>query len=338
MSFREASQLPAAKCGDTAESSVAIATDPLAMERSAVKARRAACWICGSARIRRFKNVSPRRPLVPEDFLITDSDYGVTLGLVQCTECGFVFAEGEDLQHLVTLYEALEDPAYEDTQDARAHQMRWLLRRARRLHPGAKTVLDIGAGAGRLVAEARRAGYEAVGVEPIRALVESARRINHIDLLQGVYPHPQLEGTCFDLVFLVDVIEHVADPVELIKACRGALSPGGILIAVTPDIGSLTARVLGRRWWHFRLAHVGYFSTRSMLCMTQRCGLRVIHRCRPVWFFRAGYLADRLQRYVPIGWMNKLAGRMGFMRRILNMVVAVNPRDSMLVALCRVEE
>lgn len=293
------------------------------------------CWVCGSGRTYRFKKRSIDRPLVPEDLRITDSHYGATLALLRCADCGFIFSDQTDVGELVALYERLEDPAYEETQDARALQMRWLLRRAKRVHAAARSVLDVGAGAGLLVAEARQAGYEAVGVEPSRALVEAARRVHGVELLQGTYPHPALEGKRFDLIFLVDVIEHVAKPVELIRACRGGLAPGGMLLVVTPDIGSLTARILRRRWWHLRLAHVGYFDRRSIDRAAQQSGLELVDRCRPTWFFRAKYVAERLVRYLPIGWLNRFVSRVRPLDKLYDTVIPVNPRDSMMVTMRR---
>jgi 2-polyprenyl-3-methyl-5-hydroxy-6-metoxy-1,4-benzoquinol methylase len=289
--------------------------------------------VCNSTATELYKERSIQRALVPEDVAITDARYGVTLGLRRCKECGFVFADDADLDELLSLYERLEDSSYEATQDTRRLQMRWLLQRARRLHPRATTLLDVGAGAGLLVAEARRMGYEAVGVEPSRRLVEIARRVHQVDLLQGTYPHPAIEGRKFDLIFLVDVVEHVVRPLELIRACRSSLALGGVLLVITPDIGSLTARFLRHRWWHLRLAHIGYFNRRSMMRTAECSGLAVVDRCRPTWYFRTEYIAQRLVQYLPMGWLNHLAGRVGLLRRLYRTTIPVNPQDSMFVAL-----
>ncbi len=290
------------------------------------------CWICRSVDTRPFKKRSIDRPLIPQDVTITDSKYGSTLGLRRCNDCGFVFAEQDDAAELLGLYERLEDPEYEGTQDTRLLQMRWLLDRARRLCPAARTVLDVGAGAGLLVAEARRAGYQAVGVEPSRSLVKAARRLHQVELLPGTFPHPDLAGCQFDLIFLVDVVEHVANPLQLIRACGRALSRSGVLILVTPDIGSLTARILRHRWWHLRLAHVGYFDQHSLQRTLRECRLETVDHCRPRWYFRLGYVADRLVNYLPLRWFNRVAERTGPLRRIYDTVIIVNPQDSMFVA------
>jgi 2-polyprenyl-3-methyl-5-hydroxy-6-metoxy-1,4-benzoquinol methylase len=296
------------------------------------------CWVCESADTRLWKARNMRRRLVPEDLQITDRRYGVTLSLWKCRTCGFIFANDEELSELLSLYEHLSDPGYVESQETRALQMGWVLHMARTVHPTAVSILDIGAGMGLLVAKANRLGMQAVGVEPSRALVESALKVNAVKILHGAFPHATLTGQQFDLIFLVDVIEHVSNPVMLLRHCAEALTPGGVVVVVTPDVASLPAKILGRRWWHFRLAHVGYFDQRSLEKASQAVGLTVVHQCRAKWFFPVRYLADRVAVYLPIGWLNRLALRVQPLRWLYDRVVPLNLHDSFVMFLQRTEE
>jgi 2-polyprenyl-3-methyl-5-hydroxy-6-metoxy-1,4-benzoquinol methylase len=289
------------------------------------------CWICRSSDAGRWKSRGIDRPLTADDLRITDSRYGVTLALWRCRRCGFIFAGDADPRELAALYEQLSDPDYLESQEPRARQTEWLLEHVLRTKPDARTLLDIGAGTGLLVAEAQRRNLIAVGVEPSRALTESGRRSHGVDLLQGLFPHPQLAGRTFDVVCLVDVIEHLADPMQMLHGCAAVLSPDGVLVVVTPDIGSLTAALLRKRWWHYRLAHVGYFNRKSLRRAAALAGLTPVAAFRPRWFLTVEYIATRLERYVPIGGLNRLARRHDVLRRVYRQVVPLNPRDSMLV-------
>jgi 2-polyprenyl-3-methyl-5-hydroxy-6-metoxy-1,4-benzoquinol methylase len=289
------------------------------------------CWICGSDNTAEWKERSAGTTLRPEDFRITDSHYGRTLALRKCRQCRFIFAEGDDLERLTALYEQLTDAEYEETQDTRLLQFRWLLDNAQRDAPAARTLLDIGAGVGLLVSEARRRGLEAVGVEPSRSLAAAAQSINSADLLQGVFPHPALAGRRFDIICLIDIIEHVAQPVEMLRDCAKALSPGGVIVIVTPDVESIPARVLGRRWWHFRVAHVGYFSRSSLDRAMRAAGLEPVRWFRAKWFFRAGYLAQRITEYLPLRGLNRWAQRQRMLTSLYNRVVPLNLHDSWVV-------
>jgi 2-polyprenyl-3-methyl-5-hydroxy-6-metoxy-1,4-benzoquinol methylase len=276
------------------------------------------------------------RPLVPNDLKVTDSRHGITLSLWRCRACSFIYADSEELSELASLYECLTDVAYEESQDVRARQMRWVLRKALAARPGARTVLDVGAGPGTLLAEAERAGLDTVGIQPSHAFVQRARAANAVDIVQGVFPHPALAGRTFDIVFLVDVVEHVPEPVELLRASANALAPGGIVLVVTPDVDSFAARKLRGRWWHFHLAHVGYFNYRSLAKAARRAGLGVARRGRAVWFFRIGYLAERAAVYIPpLAALNWVARRVPPLSWLYRLVVPLNLHDSLLVVLRR---
>lgn len=252
------------------------------------------CWVCGDTASTPWKARSIARPLVPADLQITDARYGETLALRRCGGCGFIFADDRDVAELVGLYEQLDDPGYEDTQGSRRLQMERLVERVAPQTRDAHTWLDIGAGAGLLVAAARARGFNAKGVEPSRSLVAAAERLNQVTLTQGTFPHPALAGETFDVISLVDVIEHVNRPVQLLSDCGAALAPGGSLLVVTPDISSIAARLLRRRWWHLRLAHVGYFDRRTLDRAAARAGLVPVHAFRPCWYFPIAYLRDRV--------------------------------------------
>lgn len=296
---------------------------------------KASCWVCGAGGGTLWKQRNLERHLEPADFQITDRRYGVTLRLLKCGECGFIYADDDEVGDLVELYKGLEDEQYEETSSSRALQMKWLLKKASEHVPSATSLLDIGAGTGLLVAEARRMGLDAVGVEPSQSLVAAARELNQVDLLQGTFPHPETEGQEFDLIFLVDVIEHVAQPLKLLRQCGRALSGRGRMIVVTPDVSSLLARVLRRRWWHFRLAHVGYFNKKTLCLAAEQAGLQPARFLRAKWFFPVQYLAERLSSYLPIGWINKIVRKTPGLRWLYSRVVPLDLHDSWAVILQR---
>lgn len=293
------------------------------------------CWVCGSTETRPWRSGSSAADLGSDDLRITDSRYGRTLSLDRCDACGFRFAEAAEAEQLVALYEGLKDPGYEGSQEGRRSQMRTLVRLALAARPGARTALDVGAASGLLVTEAEDAGLQAIGIEPSRSLVAQAQDRNGANVLCGILPSPELEGRRFDIVFLVDVIEHVVDPVGLLGHCVGHLAEDGLLLLVTPDMSSLSAKLLGSRCWHYRLAHVGYFDRRSLEAAFSRVGLRSLEWHRPVWYFTVSYLASRLEAYLPVGWLNRLARRFGPLRWLYARTVRVRIPDSHVVLAAR---
>lgn len=256
------------------------------------------CWICGN------QGTTPHAPgaeidaLTPDDLRISDKRYGLTLPLLQCDACGFVFATRKSLPALTALYAELDDAEYGASAAGRRRQMAHLLRWATADLPGSARLLDVGAASGILVSEAIARGFESVGVEPSGPLARRARA-EGLAIHEGVLPHPALAGATFDIVTLVDVIEHVDDPLDLLDQCRRHLAPGGRLLVVTPDRGSVAARVLGARWWHRRLAHVSYFDRGTLAAALRRSGFEPERWARPRWYFPVGYLVTRVLQYVP---------------------------------------
>jgi len=292
------------------------------------------CRVCGSDRVKFWRKRTLDRRLVPNDLRITDSRYGVTLSLWRCDHCDFVQADGDEIPELFELYSELDDPTYESGRETRKLQMQWLLERGLGALPTAGTLLDVGAGTGLMVIEAKEKKLKAVGVEPSHSLVAAGRTQNGLsdsELVQGTIPNPALDGQVFDLVCLIDVIEHVADPVAFLRSAAERLSVGGLCIVVTPDVSSATARALGKRWWHFRLAHVGYFDRHSMELAARSAGLSVTQSFRAKWFFSVNYLADRVAVYLPpVNKLNQIAASKPVLRRLYQRIIPLNLHDSLV--------
>ncbi len=287
------------------------------------------CWVCGSARLRPWTTTRTVSRVSPADFAVTDSHFGRTLPLHRCSDCGFIFAAGQDTSTLQQLYASMSDPDYVATSASRSKQMEWLLQRFLRQSPDARSLLDVGAGIGLLVEHARNRGLWAEGVEPSTSFV-SAAHSRGVRLFCGTLPHSELAGKTFDLITLVDLIEHVTAPLDLLRCCRELLASGGTIVVVTPDINSVAARVLGARWWHFRVAHVGYFGVNTLARLAGAAGLKVVAQERPLWFLPASYLSDRIATYLP--WVSRLMNAAPFVG-LQPRTVRLNLHDSLLLYL-----
>lgn len=53
----------------------------------------------------------------------------------------------------------------------------------------------------------------------------------------------------FDLVFLLNLLEHVAEPLDVLKKIEQALNPGGVVLIKTPNILSWDAKLLRKKYW-----------------------------------------------------------------------------------------
>jgi SAM-dependent methyltransferase len=133
-----------------------------------------------------------------------------------------------------------------------------------RRHRRSGRLLDVGCAAGFLLEVAGEQGFEAFGLDRNPEAVRMARerfgdRVEQGSLESGAFP-----GVTFDVVTLIDVLEHVADPAELLDAILPRLEPGGVLAAVLPNRASWMRRILGSRWPHYVAEHLYHWSPRNL--------------------------------------------------------------------------
>ena len=252
------------------------------------------CWVCNSSHIRLQRNGNASRLLNPELFRITASDYGVTGDIYKCDNCGFLFCP--NVNNVLVQYEQMNDEVYELTRDQRALQAKKILN-AISIYKPTGELLDVGAGSGILVEQALNQSFKAIGIEPSLALSETAQTLG-LPVRTGVLPQADFQHR-FDVVSLIDVIEHVDSPRILLAEARACMKDTGICVIVTPDVGSLAASIMRKRWWHYRLAHIGYFNQNTLNRLLDSTGLELIDSFRPAWYFPASYLAERIMQYLP---------------------------------------
>lgn len=110
---------------------------------------------------------------------------------------------------------------------------RWALDR---LPDGARSLLDIGCADGRFVHAAASQGVDARGVDHSARLVEIGNlRYGGDRLSRTAIEELKADGRVFDVVTMFEVIEHVIDPVSLLRTATSVLAPGGTIIVSTPN-------------------------------------------------------------------------------------------------------
>ena len=253
------------------------------------------CPLCQSQQISLFikGTVTPEK-ISAADFKITDSHYGSRWTFFSCRNCSFVFANPVPSQGaIVQFYADLADEEYSQEDEGRGRNFATILQRLRPLVPPGSSLLDVGAASGIFLNLARAAGYRVTGIEPSAALAADAERLYGLKLFCGTVEQ-FAAGEKFGVITLLDVLEHVADPGTFLSALSALLAPGGMLVIVTPDIGSLAARIMGGRWWHYRVAHLNFFNRRSLDWLLEKNGLEIALSKRFAWNFSAYYLLTRL--------------------------------------------
>lgn len=141
-------------------------------------------------------------------------------------------------------------------------------------------ILDVGAGRGGMSLALREAAGQVVAVEPF-----GYEQLRHLDIpvyrdIDELAPNPQFDG-----IVMIEVIEHLRDPRELLRRLYLRLKPGGWLFLTTPNPQGLAALLRGRRWGSASNAgHILFFTSRTLHRVLVEQGFSDIRRTH--WIIR----------------------------------------------------
>jgi SAM-dependent methyltransferase len=203
------------------------------------------------------------------------------LGLYRCPSCGFLFEPPRDATELKELYgdeyfdEFHGGDPYEEDEAQRRYEARLRVELVER-HLGGGRILEIGAAAGHFLDEARKAGFEGIGIEPAPGVAARARARGH-DVRTGFIEEADLPTNAFDAVCAWHVVEHLAEPLPVLAHVREWLRPGGYLLLEVPNLESVYARRRGPRWFHLDPQHhLGHYGPRPLACLLERSGFELL--------------------------------------------------------------
>lgn len=254
--------------------------------------------------------------------------------------CGFVYVTPrvpDDKLHLIyqTNYfksTSAKDFGYSDYTLDRDLYLKTFAKKARivqRFKPAGR-VLEVGSAAGFFLRAMRDRGYDVHGVEVSRYVAEFARDELGIEtVFNGRLADAPLEPESFDVVAMWDVIEHLADPIAELERMRALMRPDGALFIQTQDVSALTARVLGKKWLHFKqLEHIYHFDPRTIQRALDRAGFEIVHVTHTGTgkYISVDFFIERMQRYSRLLHLMLKPARV-FGRRYFYL----SPRDEMIV-------
>jgi SAM-dependent methyltransferase len=214
---------------------------------------------------------------------------------VACRTCGVVFLPDPPVDRLAQIYPPnyysyrAEGPSsswirrVKDKLDARGFE-----RLLRDIPGDSLRVLDVGGGTGwrlsliRAACPRVSATHEVELDDRARAAAEAAGHVFHASGVERFHGERS-----FDLILLLNLIEHVADPGAVLRSMRDALSDRGRLIVQTPNTDTLDCRLFRKHSWAGLHCprHWVLFTRASFIALAERCGLR----CEQERYTQGGY-------------------------------------------------
>ncbi len=142
-------------------------------------------------------------------------------------------------------------------------------------------ILDVGCGWAQALEHFKRQGAVCYGFDPAPEAVDHARRLGLNVKQAGMETAAVFPAERFDVVTLFNVLEHLADPVAILREIRErVLAPGGVLVIEVPNEFD-AFQVCGQRvhglteWWVAPPAHLNYFSNDSLHRLLEGLGYTV---------------------------------------------------------------
>ena len=202
----------------------------------------------------------------------------------KCSQCGLIYISPRpSLEDVANLYGHNQAHLSAESHISGAYRKRLYARH----HLGiirpfvrGGAVLEIGAGAGYFLDEARKLGFSPYGLEfnPIQA--NFIRNTLHIPCEQSALNTSLFEGRKFEVVYLCDVISHFFDPISEFRNINAVMANHSYLIFETGNFGEVDP-IHFKRIRRFQYPdHIFFFSTANLLRLLEETGFEFVRLYR----------------------------------------------------------
>jgi 2-polyprenyl-3-methyl-5-hydroxy-6-metoxy-1,4-benzoquinol methylase len=194
--------------------------------------------------------------------------------LRRCLGCSSIYVDPPDDVGSSEFYQHYHDRA---TFEAPHHVAAALERIARVAEPFRQTRrwLDMGYGEGTLLEVVAGRGWSCHGTEVSPRVLEHGRGQGWV-VAQGTDDAALFPPASFDVVTMVELVEHVPAPTRFLADAARLLRPGGLLYITTPNANSLNRRHLGHSWSVVcPPEHLTLWSPRGLSLAVRRAGFRI---------------------------------------------------------------
>lgn len=202
----------------------------------------------------------------------------------RCAACGLIFLSprptaAEMMERYTHDRAAGAASSYTARQGIKRRHARRTLRIVRRYRRSG-AMLEIGAGAGFFLDEARRGGFDAFGIEPNEVEAAFIRQTFAIPCESTPLNEASHGGRLFDVVYHCDVLSHLPDPIGTFQRIGERLRPDGVLVFETGNLADVNERYYPAIPSFHYPDHLFFFGERSIGKLLQRTGFDLVEMRR----------------------------------------------------------
>lgn len=250
----------------------------------------------------------------------TNTGHGEFYRVLKCNECGLVYCSPRPSEQITfDSYSEVCDSVYKEQEHGRILTFEKLLKELETYRKEKGKLLDIGASTGVFLNCAAGRGWDVQGIEPSVWCTEEASKKELLKgrIVSGTYRDIEKFSDKFDVISMWDVIEHLHDPMNALETCAGKLKDGGLLALTTIDIGSLFAKISGKRWPWLMKMHLYYFDRKTIEAYLKESGFELLAVKPYVHVISLEYLIFK---------MDSLFRPAGFLMRLLSKILFINAK------------
>lgn len=291
------------------------------------------CNVCGSEQIYTYtisKSAIDISELYYTSFKVTDQNYGICIKTIKCKRCELIQPKYElDFKHVIELYSNVQDDKYFESSEIRGFSSyNQIIPLINKYSKSNESLLEIGAGSGSLLNLFRNDFKNVIGIEPNSNFCKFAKKKYDLKIENIGYELIDKKNK-YNVIIALNIIEHVVSVDNFMNTIKDSLHNDGIAIIRTPNIESITAKLLGKRWWHVRPTHLYYFCDSSFKYLSDKYDLEITDRRYSSWNLPLRYILDSIQKLILRKSLLKLDN--------INLLVKINTFDSRLYVLCNKE-
>ncbi len=217
--------------------------------------------------------------------------YKLKFDVDTCGDCGFIFMNPLFTDDMIDQFYSEDyfsgraDYSYIDEREIKKYSQYVWNKRIDVIHSYVKdgNFLDVGCSFGGLLESASKY-YTPFGIELSDYAFSHAEKLFGKNIHHGTLNDHKFSDKFFSAITMIELIEHLTDPVYAINQCFKLLRPGGVLVVQTANMNGKQAKDSGGDYEYFMPGHLSYFTAENLTMLLKTAGFTKIKIYYPVEF------------------------------------------------------